>query len=98
MSSKGILDNSNQRENEPAKPGSLERAYSVASVEQSKNMCSWAAAILESALYAARKGEIEWALTKSEIAVRTLKKAKSLMPLNEKTHESPAAHSRRSLH
>ena len=55
---------------------------SVASLEQSKNLCSWAAATLESALLGARKGEIEWALTKAETAVKTLRRAKKLMPLN----------------
>jgi hypothetical protein len=70
------------------RPGSLHPAGSAASLDQAKNLCSWAAATLESALLGARKGEIEWALTKSETAVKTLKRAKKLMPPNTEVSEA----------
>lgn len=50
---------------------------------QAKNMCSWAHYTLESAVLGASKGDIEWALTKTLTAVKTLKRAKSLMASNE---------------
>lgn len=46
--------------------------------DRATNMCHWAAATLESALLGARKGDIEWALTKTLTAAKTLKRAKKL--------------------
>ncbi len=56
------------------------RRLKLLDLEQSQNLCSWAVGSLESALLGARKGEIEWALAQSEMASKTLRRAKKLMP------------------
>lgn len=64
---------------------------STAELDQAKNLCSWAAATLESALLGARKCQIEWALTKAETAAKTLRRAKKLMPLNDEASNGKRA-------